>query len=115
MVTATDRRPVRVTLEGEAYRPHGADSVLMVVLASGHKVCLTEGLGVTVEDVAPPRVWTDGDVVQHPRGNYVAQRRHGEWRTTTMPPDQSWPDSKVNEAVAAAGLLVLRYQAGESA
>lgn len=82
MVTAV-KRPVRVTLEGEAYSP--AANVLMVVLPSGHKVCLTEGLGIAVEDIEPPRVWTDDDVVHvNVRSGraYVAHRQNGTWPTT---------------------------------
>lgn len=115
MVTATtERRPVRVTLEGEAYRPTpGSDNVLMVVLPSGSKVCLTEGLGITVEDIEPPRVWTDGDVVQAPTG-LTYSRDHGEWTGYSRNVGRLGPHSDEETArdVRNGFLTVLRYQHG---
>lgn len=113
MSARTDRRPVRVTIDGEAYSP--AEGVLIVVRQDGGKVCLPEGPGVTVEDIVPPRVWTDGDVVRvNPnRGPaYVAHRVGGHWPTTV---GGTLEDSHMDHVVDRDGfsVQVLRYQAGE--
>lgn len=113
VVRSPERRPVRVTIEGEAYHPAGDDRVLIVVRADGAKLALTQGLGVTVEDIEPARVWTDGDVVQ---GMRVWERRDGEWFAALSPGltvDAS--DADISADVAARAMRVLRYQHGGDA
>lgn len=113
MTAATARRPVRVTIDGEAYSP--ADGVLIVVRKDGGKIVFpAKAEGVTVEDTLPPRVWTDGDVVQHVDGNYTAQRiATDKWRTTESGAGSKWnDDAAVSELVDAGRLIVLRYQHG---
>lgn len=106
-VRATARRPVRVTLEGEAYRPAGSDNVLMVELPSGLKVCLSEGLGITVEDIVPEYTWTDGDVIQHVGSSRVFSR--GIDSDTWDASD----DPAVDRGIANGTYRVLRHQAGD--
>ena len=119
MTARTDRRPVRVTIDGEAYSP--AEGVLIVVRQDGGKVCLVEGPGVLVEDVEPPRVWTDGDVIQVRvlSGYWCATRTNdGEWWTTAQAqrPEREhkpWGDDDTVSGIVGRGVAtVLRYQSG---
>jgi len=110
--TKAARRPVRVTIDGEAYSP--AEGVLIVVRQDGGKVCLPEGPGVTVEDVVPPRVWMDGDVVfiDPAHGSpYVAHRAGGAWPTTA---GGKLEDAHIDHVLSHTGfsVQVLRYQSG---
>lgn len=106
MTGRTDRRPVRVTIDGEAYSP--AAGVLIVVRQDGGKVCLAEGPGVLVEDVEPPRVWTDGDVVLDHLTGLVWTRHGGKWHSPdTEPVSDQWVTKDVEH-----GDIVLRYQSG---
>lgn len=122
-VRATERRPVRVVIEGEAYYPIPGDPTQIIVRPDGGKIVLpSHAQGVTVEDIAPPRVWTDGDViaVQLLSGWWSAVRTNdGEWWTTAQAqrPDREhkpWgTDVTVSDIVQRGTALVLRYQAGD--
>lgn len=118
-VRTTARRPVRVTIEGEAYHPDSSSDVLILVRPDGGKVVFpTNAEGVTVEDIVPPRVWTDGDVVEAP-GLWIAWRERGEWWTTTQAKSgtlrSSGPfadDDKIGDMLGD-GLQIVRNQAGD--
>lgn len=116
-VRSLNRRPVRVTIEGEAYSPDATNSVVIVVRQDGGKVCLpADAPGVTVENIEPPRVWTDGDVVQHVTDNRV-------WRRVKTEAGHRWTngfmgllvDTTVSVRVDRGELRVLRYQHGGDA
>ena len=108
---------VRITLEGVAdgvpdgqvlrVRMGGSDGPLVLVSKAWP--------GITVEDVTPPRTWTDGDVVQSP--THVYSRDGGEWRGHSMsglgPAGGPHSDGTTARDVASGFLTVLRYQAGE--
>ena len=128
-MTETIDRPVRVTIEGTAHKL-GSESnpveVLRVKYAGG-SVVIVPGHGVTVEDIEPPRVWTDGDVVQIDTGRVL----HTYTRNTALNGDwcpweshaDSMSDAGMTDYVTGAVSLVhtqaewsvrvLRYQAGE--
>jgi hypothetical protein len=119
-VRSSERRPVRVTIEGEAYSPAGG--VLIVVRKDGGKIVFpSAAAGVTVEDIVPPRVWTDGDVVQHSTDTWTLTRERGQWLSTRQPdqPDY-WTDDMVTKALRDnrngwGRLVALRYQHGGDA
>lgn len=104
-------RRVRITLEAMAVQSGHSADVLRIRQDNG-SVTWIDTRGVTVEDVTPARVWTDGDVVRHADDNYVAHRVAGGWHTTTSRGVWS-DDEKVSQHVESGRLVVLRYQAGE--
>lgn len=107
-------RRVRLTIVGDAY-PVAHDPNLLRVgygVMSSLMVNAAE-LGVTVEDVADERVWTDGDAV---RGRaLVWSRLGGEWHAITEHGVQTARDADVSHEVAADSWAVLRYQHGGDA
>lgn len=109
MTAAVEGRRVRVTVEGFA-RAVKHDSRYLYIKHGEHSflVC-AEAEGVTVEDVVPPRVWTDGDVVQ--TRLQVFERRDGRWRTTGS--HLSCGDATMDGLVGGGSAKVLRYQAGD--
>jgi hypothetical protein len=106
---------VRVTIEGEAYHPSGDDRTLIVVRQDGGKIVFPSSAeGVTVENIEPPRVWTDGDVVQEVDTDRVWRRVRNEagsrWTNGLLAFRQ---DATVNTELSAGRVRVLRYQAGD--
>lgn len=103
-------RRVRVTVEGDATESP-AHGVLRVYVGASRCVMVDPSWsGVSVEDVAPPRVWTDGDVAQGLR--YVWTRHRGQWHTPAEL--HALDDHEVTEGVdGCEGWTALRYQAGE--
>jgi hypothetical protein len=107
---ATERRPVRVTIEGEAYHPSGDDRTLIVVRQDGGKIVFPSSAeGVTVEDIEPSRFWTDGDVILDGMTGDVFVRRGGWW---TAEGRGTYSDETMT-ADLRNGDTVLRYQAGD--
>jgi hypothetical protein len=106
---------VRITLEGVAecvpdgqvlrVRMGGSDGPLVLVSKAWP--------GVSVEDVTPPRTWTDGDVIAE--GSDVWARVDGRWLKAGA--DKRWgaSDDTANRTLARYPLAttVLRYQVGE--
>lgn len=119
MSTATAERRVRVTLEGTARRVSSGSStsgreVVRLEYAPDTSVLLFTD-AVTVEDVAPERTWTAGDVVA---GDAAVYQRgaDGKWRGVTETGLAiTWTDEQVTAALGPDGLDVLRYQAGGDA
>lgn len=118
MTAATADRPVRVTIEGTA-RPVKHDPRYLIVRTADDAPVLvnTQTLGVTVEDIAPARQWTDGDVVQNHVFGWTLTRDRSLWVLST---DKApWEDTDVTEALDDptdpyhGQMLVLRCRAGE--
>lgn len=119
-MTARERR-VLVTIEGtarEMLRPGLPD--MLRVRPEGSPVTVLvdpDAPGVTVETIAPPRVWTDGDVVQEADTDRVWRRVLREdgchrWTNGFL---ALRTDGVVDDMLARGQVRVLRYQAGESA
>lgn len=121
----SSRRPVRVVLEGEAVEVtrEGLPMLLRVYPTGSGITALVDpaAASVTVEDIAPPRVWMDGDVVQHSEDTWTLTRERGQWLSTRIPNKAGyWTDEKVTAGVVDNGngwgsLRVLRYQHGGDA
>ena len=115
-------RPVRVTIEGTG-RPVGHDPDLMRLDYNGSVLLVNVANdGVTVENIDPPRVWTDGDVVQIDTGRILhtytrSAGSHGDtypWASTGDSMSDVGMTSYVdNPSPAGWTVRVLRYQAGE--
>lgn len=108
---------VRVTIEGERVEAL-SDALLRVRTDEGTVVCLpARDLGVSVEDVSPERVWTDGDVVQAQLGSLplTYTRQRGEWWGWTNGGYALGPhsDDATTKNVATGFLVVLRCQADQ--
>lgn len=109
-------RQVRITLEGDATNvvdSHGHPTGCLRVryapargeLPAASVFVDTRAESVTVEDVTPERVWTDGDVVQHVPTGQAFVRGEAAW-----PADC---DTEVDEGVGDGEYRVLRHQAGD--
>lgn len=110
-------RRVRVTIETDAATIPKTD-LIRINTGEGIAVFDPKASHVTVEDLAPSRVWTDGDVVQVIATDEVLRRRRIEGNTS------KWfrgldliifarTDSAINRAVEVGEVRILRYQAGE--
>jgi hypothetical protein len=105
---------VRVTIEGEAYHPSGDDRTLIVVRQDGGKIVFPSSAeGVTVEDIVPPRVWTDGDVIHDPDNGETFTRVDGKWRSSHSPHSLVSDELVTLWVKDEAEWLVLRYQVGD--
>ena len=104
-------RRVRVTLEGDAHGFPGSDVLRVFVGASQCVTVDPSWPHVSVEDVEPPRVWTDGDVVQ---GVQHVWTRHGTaWHTPAV--GGVLTDALVSEGVGGCEQWTpLRYQHGDA-
>lgn len=106
---------VRLTIEGER-TSHSGNAVVRVKYGPNASVLVdTTHDTVTVEDIVPPRVWTDGDVVQEVASDRVWRRVHREdgqhaWSNGFL---AVRTDHAVSALVARGDNRVLRYQAGE--
>lgn len=119
---AVDPRPeaqhVRVTFDGKARPLPHAPNLLRVELGSRTVVIDTADPDVRVDYPTPPRVWTDGDVVQHSADTWTLTRERGRWLSTRRPNDlDTWTDEKVSAALIENSngwgrLTILRYQHG---
>ena len=120
-MTETIDRPVRVTIEGNAHEY--SDNTLRVFHADSSILINRNTPGVTVENVEPERVWTDGDVVQIDTGRVL----HTYTRDTDLN-GTNYPWSGHADSMSDAGMTdyvsgsfapdgwtvrVLRHQAGE--
>ena len=104
----TAEQHVRVTLEGTATCEPGGQILRLRMggAAAGPLVLVSKAWpGVTVEDVANPRVWTDHDVVQHVESGRVFSRGGDQWSDAD--------DRAVTTGAADGTYRVLRYQAGD--
>ena len=102
-------RRVRVTVEGTAEQASHMPSVLRIQLGSGHLYVDTAAPGVTLEELAPPRTWSDGDVVQGAGAAW--SRVDGQWLCPDSFGDcQAARDADVDDQVATGRWQVLRYQ-----
>lgn len=102
-------RRVRVTVEGTAEQASHMPSVLRIQLGSGHLYVDTAAPGVTLEELAPPRTWTDGDVVQGAGAAW--SRVDGQWLCpSAFGFSSTAQDGDVNDLLASGKWQVLRYQ-----
>lgn len=112
------RQRVRITIEADAAPIPGNSGLIRINTGEGVAVFDPKASHVTVEDLAPSRVWTDGDVVQVIATDEVLRRRRIEGNTS------KWfrgldliifarTDSAINRAVEVGEVRILRYQAGE--
>ena len=111
-------RHVRVIIDGDAREVGGA--VLRVFYGANMSTLVdTSMAAVTVEDVAPPRSWTPGDVVAGDATVYMRDR-DGMWRGVCS---SGFPLTAVDQDMTKAtdpgqgadAMTVLRYQAGGDA
>jgi hypothetical protein len=109
---------VRITVEGTA-RPFGTGDLLRVEYDSGVLLIDPEVDSVDVEYLPEPRMWADGDVVQHATAGWTLTRMRSSWVSSNpKAPRDHWTDELVTKHLTDRGngwdhLRVLRYQAGE--
>lgn len=116
---ATLERRMRLVIEGNGHEVDPGQKTIRLTTDDGASILVNkEWAGVTVEDLAPAYVWTDGDVVQVVATDEVLRRRRIEGNTS------KWfrgidltifarTDSAITEAVRNGRVRVLRCQAGE--
>lgn len=118
--TETDQR-VRVTIEGHARIVSRDGNALRVAADGDGGVILldTRSPGVTVEHVAEPWTWTDGDVVQQETAGWTLTRFRGDWVSSRLGWEKRvgyWTDELVSRHMVDEGngwgrLVPLRCQA----
>lgn len=109
-------RHVRVTVEGVTTQ---SDGVLRIRVGAGGPspafplLLIDSGWpGVTVEDVTPGRVWTDGDVIDH--NGEVWVRVGGAWRSTLANSRRLEDDrAEATLSLYPRTTTLVRYQHGE--
>ena len=108
------RRPVRITLEGEA-RDSGdryLDARVEGIAMGGDLTIDTLSPSVTVEWLPESHEWRDGDVLQSPHNQQTLTIGRRLWCGTS---NESATDLYVDERVADGVYVILRYQADEEA
>lgn len=110
--------PVRVTLDGELTRTSETRGVLTYE-GGAPLVLRTDSPALAIEDMAPIRTWTDGDVVQQEQEGWTLTRHHGTWVSSHAGVKPGyWTDDMVSAHLEDlcngwGRFVVLRYQAAE--